>query len=234
MEEQQRASFHTIRTTTSVSVPDRCSQKNCIYELGVTQSDRRLYEITRIIVWHTLCRAESLTAVPLWAQETVGFGSAWMRHSNSSRLPSSSWRMAGFFANVGAIPSICLNRNKLGWNYGWGWVVMGFFGKRAEGGGVVLLLFDQFKSASYSARQGTQALIGLIKLEIQTFKTYFCFFALTGRPWVCRRCWLFANTNGKHIYEDKKKRSAFQNNKYWQKKKSAQRIDKKKGTRFLS
>lgn len=56
----------------------------------------------------TRCRAPSATALPLCDHETVGRGSAWMRHSNSSRLPSSSCRIAGFLANVGAMPSICL------------------------------------------------------------------------------------------------------------------------------
>lgn len=56
----------------------------------------------------TRWRAPTFTALPLCDQVTVGRGSAWMRHSNSSRLPSSSCRMAGFLANVGAMPSICL------------------------------------------------------------------------------------------------------------------------------
>lgn len=56
----------------------------------------------------TLCLAESLTGVVLCDQDTAGFGSAWIRHSNNNRFPSSSCLMAGFFANVGAIPSICL------------------------------------------------------------------------------------------------------------------------------
>lgn len=56
----------------------------------------------------TLCRLDSLTGTVLWDHVTDGFGSALMRHSNSSRLPSSSCRMAGFLTNVGATPSICL------------------------------------------------------------------------------------------------------------------------------
>jgi hypothetical protein len=56
----------------------------------------------------TRCLAESCTNTPPWYQVTVGFGSAWIRHSNKSRFPSSSCLMAGFLAKVGAIPSICL------------------------------------------------------------------------------------------------------------------------------
>ena len=56
----------------------------------------------------TLCLGESLTTFPSWNQETFGVGSAVIRHSKSSRFPSSSCLIAGFFANVGAIPSICL------------------------------------------------------------------------------------------------------------------------------
>lgn len=40
----------------------------------------------------------------------VGLGSACIRHSNNNRLPSSSCRIDGFFENVGARPSICLEK----------------------------------------------------------------------------------------------------------------------------
>lgn len=56
----------------------------------------------------TLCLGESLTKLPSWNHVTFGVGSAVMRHSKSNRLPSSSCLIAGFFAKVGAIPSICL------------------------------------------------------------------------------------------------------------------------------
>lgn len=56
----------------------------------------------------TLWRGPSLTCSELWDHVTLGFGSALIWHSNISFLPSSSWRMAGFFVNVGAVPSICL------------------------------------------------------------------------------------------------------------------------------
>jgi len=56
----------------------------------------------------TLCLGESLTMFPLWNHVIFGVGSAVMRHSNNNRLPSSSCLIAGFFAKVGAIPSICL------------------------------------------------------------------------------------------------------------------------------
>jgi len=56
----------------------------------------------------TLCLGESLTMFPLWNHVIFGVGSAVMRHSKSSRLPSSSCLIAGFFAKVGAMPSICL------------------------------------------------------------------------------------------------------------------------------
>lgn len=59
----------------------------------------------------TLWRLDSLTSTALWDHTTDGFGSALILHSNNSRLPSSSCRMAGFLANVGATPSICLCRN---------------------------------------------------------------------------------------------------------------------------
>lgn len=56
----------------------------------------------------TLWRASSLTGTSLWLHRTCGIGSALIKHSNIRRLPSSSWRIAGFFKNVGARPSICL------------------------------------------------------------------------------------------------------------------------------
>lgn len=55
-----------------------------------------------------MCLGESLTILPSWNHVTFGVGSAVMRHSKSNRLPSSSCLIAGFFAKVGAIPSICL------------------------------------------------------------------------------------------------------------------------------
>lgn len=48
------------------------------------------------------------TGAPLCDHFTNGTGSALITHSNNNRLPSSSWRMDGFFKNVGASPSICL------------------------------------------------------------------------------------------------------------------------------
>lgn len=56
----------------------------------------------------TLCLSLSETGLSLWAHFTAGTGSALIRHSNKRRFPSSSWRIAGFFKNVGARPSICL------------------------------------------------------------------------------------------------------------------------------
>lgn len=57
-----------------------------------------------------MCRESSRTALPLWNQLTTGRGSACMRHSNTSLFPSSSCLIAGFFAKVGASPSICLRK----------------------------------------------------------------------------------------------------------------------------
>lgn len=62
---------------------------------------------------YTLWRSDSLTAAPLWNQIMAGIGSALTRHSNNNRFPSSSCRMAGFFANVGANPSICLQHTHI-------------------------------------------------------------------------------------------------------------------------
>lgn len=62
----------------------------------------------------TLCRFDSFTKLALCDQETDGFGSALILHSNSKRLPSSSCRIDGFLTNVGAIPSICLRQFRRG------------------------------------------------------------------------------------------------------------------------
>ena len=61
-------------------------------------------------IWKQLTRYRPpfLIALPPWNQLTSGRGSAKIRHSNRNRLPSSSCLINGFWANVGAIPSICL------------------------------------------------------------------------------------------------------------------------------
>lgn len=50
--------------------------------------------------------------MPPWNQVMVGVGSAWILHSKSNRLPSSSCRIDGFFEKVGARPSICLRKKE--------------------------------------------------------------------------------------------------------------------------
>ena len=61
---------------------------------------------------HTRWRPPFFTWLPPWYQLTSGRGSAKIRHSNRNRFPSSSCLIDGFWANVGAIPSICLQQQQ--------------------------------------------------------------------------------------------------------------------------
>ena len=67
-------------------------------------------EFVVLLAWNL---SLSCTLTPLWNQVMVGLGSAMIAQWNTRVEPSSSWRMVGLDANVGAMPSTCLHKKDI-------------------------------------------------------------------------------------------------------------------------